>query len=321
MKVIDKDIKEKNFKEIYLLYGKEEFLKKIYKDRLTKSIVNNKMNFDRYEGKNIDINSFIEKAKSLPFFEERRCILIENSTWFIKNKDINFISHLDLILKNTVLVFVEEEIDKRTKFYKEIEKRAYVLELNGLSEGELLSWLNKLLSLEGKKTSKKNLELILEYVGSDMNELKNEIDKLISYSKESEISEEDIKSIISINPKNYIFNMIDAILNEDNKGAIKLYEALLKLRQEPMFILAMISKQFTQLLDIKRLLLENVDRKTIMSYFSIQEYRFNKIFSKIKNISVEKLKTYVKTCVDLDEMIKNGKLSDTLAIEILIVGK
>ena len=84
MKTIDEDIKSRNFKQIYLLYGTEAYLKKQYKDKLKNAMAapDDTMNFTRFEGKNINPKEVIDLAETLPFFADKRVILIEDSGFF-----------------------------------------------------------------------------------------------------------------------------------------------------------------------------------------------------------------------------------------------
>ena len=86
MKSLNEDLKTGNLKQVYLLFGEENYLKKQYKDRLTKAIVSDgdTMNYVYYEGKGIDVKEIISLAETMPFFSERRLIVIENSGLFEK---------------------------------------------------------------------------------------------------------------------------------------------------------------------------------------------------------------------------------------------
>ncbi|MBO5071023.1 MAG: DNA polymerase III subunit delta, partial [Roseburia sp.] len=96
MKTIDEDIRTGNFKQIYLLYGTEGYLKKQYRDKLKTALQGNDgmsgmggfggmggdMNFSAFEGKDTNPKAIIDLAETLPFFADRRVILIENSGFF-----------------------------------------------------------------------------------------------------------------------------------------------------------------------------------------------------------------------------------------------
>ena len=78
------DLKNGVYRRAYLLYGEEPYLLNMYKDRLLKTLADpeDTMNVSRYEGKGINPREIIDLAETLPFFAERRVILIENSGFF-----------------------------------------------------------------------------------------------------------------------------------------------------------------------------------------------------------------------------------------------
>ena len=86
MKSLNEDLKTGKFKQIYLLFGQEAYLKKQYKERFVKAMVpeGDTMNYSSYEGKKTDIKEVIDLAETLPFFSERRLIVFED-TGFFKN--------------------------------------------------------------------------------------------------------------------------------------------------------------------------------------------------------------------------------------------
>ena len=79
MKSLNEDLKTGQFKQIYLLYGEEAYLKKLYKNRFVKAMVpeGDTMNYRYFEGKNTNPKEIIDLAETLPFFAERRLIVLE----------------------------------------------------------------------------------------------------------------------------------------------------------------------------------------------------------------------------------------------------
>ena len=68
MKTLNEDIKTGNFKPVYLLYGEEAYLKKQYRDRITKAIFpdGDTVNYAYYEGKGINPGELIDLAETIP---------------------------------------------------------------------------------------------------------------------------------------------------------------------------------------------------------------------------------------------------------------
>ena len=89
MRNITADIKSGSFKPVYLLYGSEDYLKKWLRDRLKKAIVpdGDTMNYSYFEGKAPDSKAVAEIADTMPFFADRRLVVIENSQFFKTSAD------------------------------------------------------------------------------------------------------------------------------------------------------------------------------------------------------------------------------------------
>ncbi len=149
MKRLKKDIKEKNFKNIYLFYGDEEYLKRIYIDKLKKELVSNEtemMNYDFFEGNTVSVREIIDSAETMPFMSDYRLILIKNSGLFAlgRKEDTALLSdYVNDMPKNTVIVFNEEKIDKRNSFYKIADKKGMCVDFKLPSENELVEFLVK----------------------------------------------------------------------------------------------------------------------------------------------------------------------------------
>ena len=142
MKSLNEDLKTGQLKQIYLLYGEEAYLKKQYKDKLHYAIVppDDTMNYAYYEGKGINAKEVIDLAETLPFFAERRLIILENSGFF-KNASPELSDYIKELPETTSMIFVESEIDKRGKLYKAVKDKGRVVELGRQDESTLLRWI------------------------------------------------------------------------------------------------------------------------------------------------------------------------------------
>ena len=113
MKNIQADIKSGNFKQVYLLYGEEAYLKQQYKQNLVKALNpdGDTMNFNHYEGKGIDVKQLIDLCETMPFFAERRVVLLED-TGFFKNKCEELADYMKELPDYLYLVFAETEVEQ-----------------------------------------------------------------------------------------------------------------------------------------------------------------------------------------------------------------
>ena len=118
---LNNDIKSGTPEQIYLLYGEEAFLRRSYKNRLKELITGgDEMNYAYFEGTGIDVPAVIDLAQTLPFFAERRLIIVENSGWFSGKDASALVKVLEELPETTYLIFCEESIDKRMVFTKKV---------------------------------------------------------------------------------------------------------------------------------------------------------------------------------------------------------
>ena len=119
MKSVLEDIKNQEYKQAYLFFGEEGYLKKQYRNKLLQAW--NTMNESRFEGKGIDVKEVISLGETMPFFSDRRIILLEN-TGFFKNQCPELAEYLNNLPDYLYLLFVEEEVDKRSKMFKSVKQ-------------------------------------------------------------------------------------------------------------------------------------------------------------------------------------------------------
>ena len=113
MKNLNEDLKTGKLKQAYLLYGEENYLKRQYKERITKALLgeDDTMNYAYYEGKGINLKEVIDLAETLPFFAERRLIVFENTGLF-KSAGADLADYIKDLPETTCFLFIETEVDK-----------------------------------------------------------------------------------------------------------------------------------------------------------------------------------------------------------------
>ena len=171
------------FSQCYLLCGEEEYLKRFYREKLTKSILDEdkdgNMNYHYYEGDQATEDVIAEQALCLPFFSDVMLLVIENSNLFKKASSLSVV--FKDLPESTRIIFIEKNIDKRNALYKYIKKEGHVCEINHKQDSELLPWIATYLNQAECRITSRAAKLILSKAGVDMQQLKNELDKLIAF--------------------------------------------------------------------------------------------------------------------------------------------
>ena len=320
VKVLAQDIKTGEFKPVYLICGEEAFLKKSYKNRMKDAMVgDDTMNFHYFEGKGLDLKEIISLADTMPFFGDRRLILIEDSGLFKGSGADALVEYLPQMPDTTCMLFVENEVDKRNRLYKKVKDLGYVAEMERQDARQLGAWAGGILAKEGKKITGRTMELFLSKTGDDMENIRMELEKLISYTLGRDvITDQDVEEICTVRVTNKIFEMVAAIVTRNTRKAMDLYEDLITLREPPMRILFLIARQFNQILQVKELMNQGMEKNGIASKLKMQPFVVGKTMPQAKSFSREQILSYVNLCVDTEEAVKTGRLDERLAVELLI---
>ena len=319
MQTLNQDIKDQTFKRVYLLYGEETFLKNSYKNRLKEAVIgDDTMNFSYFEGKSLDLDELIRIADTMPFFTERRLVLVEDSGFF-KSASEKMLAYLPTMPDTTCLVFVESEVDKRSKLFKKVKELGYAAEMARQDAAQLARWAGNILAKDGRKITSRTMELFLSMTGDDMENIRMELEKLVSYTMWRDvITDADVEEVCTVRVTSKIFDMVAAIVNRQTRKALDLYEDLLTLKEPPMRILFLIARQFNQLMQVKELMGRGLDRGAIASKLKMQPFVVWKIMPQARQFTKEQILSYVNLCVDVEEAVKSGRLQDRLAVELLI---
>lgn len=322
MQTLNQDIKTGEFKRFYLLFGEEEFLKQSYKKRLREAIAgDDTMNYNYFEGKGLDVRELISLANTMPFFSEKRLILVEDSGFFKAASDELAEAMAD-IPDTTCMVFVESAVDKRNRLYKKVKELGYAAELKKQDASQLARWAAGILARNGRKITAATMELFLEKTGDDMETISSELEKLISYTMGREVvTAEDVEAVTTVQVTNKIFEMVNAIVKGKTGTAMDLYEDLLTLKEPPMRILFLIARQFNQLFLAKELVDSGADRSAIASKLKVPPFVAGKLMPQARSFTREQIVGCVEACVEAEEAVKTGRLGDRMAVELMIVRK
>lgn len=321
MKNIIKDIENNELKRVYLVYGEEKYLVRNIKHRLIDGVISkdDTMNLSKFTGKDCTAKAIIEIADTLPFFAEQRLVLIEDSGWMKSGND-EIAEYMKRIPETTVILFVESEVDKRNKVYKQVKSVGYICECSRMNRSELSKWVLVRLNKEHKRITKENMNYLLDKLGNDMDNITSEVDKLVSYTLGREVIEtEDIDKVCISEITGRIFDMVDAIGNKNQRKALDLYYDLIAVREAPMKILYMLARQFNIMFQVKEMSEKGIPAAEIAKNMGMQNFIVNKTLSQCKNFKMSVIKNAVNYCLKLEEAVKLGNMNDKMAVELIIV--
>ena len=321
MKRVLQHIKEQKYQNLYLFYGKEKYLVAQTRDKLKEALIpsGDTMNYSYFEGKKTDIQEILELIQTMPFFNDYRLLVLDQTELGKKSND-DFLNALKEMPETTILLIIEDDVDKRSKIYKYINKEGCAVSFETPKEKDLVLWVAQMLKKEQKKMTQKDIQLFLYKTGQDMFTIKNELEKLISYTKGREvIGAEDLEALTTAQTTNQIFVMLEAIAKKQRDTVLKLYYDLIELKESPFGILALLVRQCNQLLQTQSLLKAGKSQGDMAKELKVPPFVAGKLKQQVRLFKREELYEMIKKCAATDEGIKTGKITDRIGVELLLV--
>lgn len=321
MKKLAEEIKSGQLKQVYVLYGEEAYLRNQYRDRLKEALLGggDPMNLHCFEGKDVRAGDVIDLAETLPFLAERRVIVLENSGLFAHGGE-DLAAYLSAPAETASFVFVESAVDKRSRLYKAATARGRAIEFATQDEAVLKRWILGFLKKENKNITERDLNLFLDKTGSDMENIRGELEKLLCYCMDADvITAQDIEEICTKQVSSQIFDMINAVAERRQETAMALYYDLLTLKEPPMRILYLITRQFNLLLQVKELKNKGYGAAAIGEKVGLAGFIAKKYAAQAAKFREADLRRALTDCVETEEAVKTGRMNDVMSVELLIV--
>ena len=316
---IKEQIKTGKLNRFQLIYGEERYMIRYYKKNIIKCLQmeEDEMNCSFYEGSGIDVYSLVDAAQTLPFFADCRLLVIENSGFFKSANDLT--DYLDDLPETTYLLFVEKEVDKRNRLYKYIQRNGCLTEAKAESEQTLIQWVAAYFKSAGKSVTKNTVLFFLNKVGTNMELLIMEMEKLISYAYNKDVIEvSDIEMICTQQMASRIFEMVDAVAEGNQRRAMLLYNDLLALKEPPTRILYLFIRHVNQMLQVKEEEKRQISGSEIAKKVGVPPFAVRKLSQQARYFSREQLIQMLVQGTKFEEAVKTGNLTDQLAVELFI---
>jgi DNA polymerase III subunit delta len=324
-----KELKQKKFSPIYLLYGNENFLINKTKDLIIQEAIQEEeveFNLSIYDLEDTPVETVIEDCETIPFFGERKIVIAHHPLFLTSEKGKDKVEHnlkifeqyIENPVPTTILVLIApyEKLDERKKLTKALKKHARTLQATGLSEKEIKQWIREQVSENGNEMTNDGVELLYQYVGPNLTLLHNELEKLFLYCEQQIIDDEVVHLLVAKSLEDNIFALVDQVIQRNLDKALEIYYDLLKQNEEPIKILAVIASQLRFIYEVKTLLHKGYGEKQIASILKVHPYRVKLTIPKAKNFEEKRILAMVNYLADLDYKLKSGYGNKEKLIEL-----
>jgi len=322
----------------YILYGQDDFSLNQAVEKIKADLGDREMlatSTTNLEGQHLTLSELRNKCGAAPFLCSHRLVIVDGLLGRFevkqsrprsgKGKSKNGLgewegldSYIKQMPETTVLVLVDEEVKGHNPLLKKLSPLAELRTFPLLRGKDLKAWIRQRVKGEGGDITPQAVDLLAELIGGDLWAMNGEIQKLLLYSQERPISEDDVRQLVSHVQEANIFAMVDAVAEGRTELAQKILHRLYHEGMAPTYILVMITRQF-RLIAQARDLGKGLSRLQIQDRLGLKSsYSLDKTLGQAKLYDFEGVKRAYDKLLETDLAIKTGKYSDKLALELLV---
>ena len=330
---LEKELKAGKLNSIYLLYGEELFLLENSLKRI-KNIFGECIKGINYI--NIDETNYTELIQDIetPAFGYEKKLIIARNTGLLKKdgkrknveleksreKLIEYLNkNIDRIKESVVLVFVEENADNKKELYKVIDKNGVVCNFEYQKPIQLEKRIKAICNGYEVKIDDSTLRYFIECCGTNMQDLINEIRKLIEYAgKGGKILKEDIDELSIKKLESVIFDLTDSLGKKDTAKALQVLKNLIYAKEPLQKILITLYNHFKKIYFTKLALKYEKDIISSLDLKPNQTFLVNKYKQQAGYFTEYELKQILQKLRDLDYEYKNGLIDLQIGMESIL---
>lgn len=294
---------------IYILYGKDQSMvsKKIAVIKKKHQI---EENVNRYDALTDPMANVLADLDTFSIFDDSKMIVVDHCTFLSSKNTTEYDVDPFLVRKDTdvilVLICPSDKLDGRKKKVKELSECSTLYSCVALDEKSQKIFVQEQLKEYGLKVDYKTLDWMTARMGLDPLCIENEIEKISIYSKNPTF--EDVKVLLTVEPMNDIFKMVDAFFAQNGILLLAYYRNFRKLNMQPVAIVALLASQIRFLFQVRVLMDASMAQDGIAKALKANPYRVKINMQKAMRFTSEALLHHLSLLACFDQEMKMGKV-------------
>ena len=305
---------------VYLVQGKEPYLQELARKVFLETIVapeDQDLNVGRFNMEEVSIQTAIQDAESVPFFGERRLVLVDNPSFFTGEKEKKSMDHqlerlqayLENPMESSVMVFFApyDKLDQRKKIVIQLKKVAVLLDASELTERDVKQYIQDSLRNHQYTIQEEALETLLVKTQYSLTNSMKELDKLMIASIDTKmIPLELVESLVAKTLEQNIFELGESILKKEGVKALQIYHDMLLQKEDPLKMNAILLGQFRLLIQVSYLKREGYQEPEIQKTLGVHPYRVKIALQQSRRFGLPLLEKAFMQLVDTEYALKTS---------------
>lgn len=328
-----RELQEGKIRPFYCLYGTEMYRMNDFAERLVNQVVEREhqdMAVVRFDTSEHPLDAVLDEAETLPFLVPLKIVIVKDNVLFASGKESAKIEHrperlaayLQQPSDTTVLVFIVPhlKLDERKKLVKSVKALDADVHFAPLSAEELLSWVARRAEKQGRRMNPDAADELVRRVGTDMQTLAAETDKLCLYAgADGVVTVASVCELVPVAAEQNVFRLTEELAALRTENVMGLYHDLLKQREEPIKLTALLVRQFRNMLHVKELGGQGYSPQQMAGQLGLHPYAVKITSEQARKFSSERLAKLLAELAELDYAMKTGQVDKTLGLELFLL--
>lgn len=288
-----------------------------------------------FEGNSLSAGEFRMVVNAMPFLAPVRLIIVKGLLARFKksettgkkkktkeNQESEVTEMADIIRNSppsTVLILMETELLKSNPLFKELEQDLKMENFPPPNKPQVKEWIGQRVTRRGGHITPPAINLLAQYIGSDLWTAAAEVEKLTLYAGNRPINEDDVRLLVGNAQEASIFNLVDGIFEQRLKNAAAALESLKSGGVSSGYIITMIARQLRFVIQIKDMKSRGVKDTDIRQQLGLtNDFVWQKTVQQAGRQSFARFKEIYTQLLETDVAIKTGRLDEITAIDLLV---
>lgn len=307
---------------VYLLYGEDNYLKNEFVKKAKKSFGELQLGINYIQIDESNVNNVISDIETPAFGYERKMIIVKNANLMQKKNAISdklseYLNDADKqILDSIELIIVEDSVEKNALF-NTISEIGMIKEFNEQKISQLITKVKSISAAYGVQIQENVAQYFIECTGTNMEDIINEIRKLIEYAgKGGTIKKEDIDRLTIKKSESVIFDLTDNLGKKNIHEAINVLHDLIYAKEPVQKILVMLYNHFKKLYIVQLSNGQNVAQNLKLK--PNQTFLVSKYQNQAKFFTQDEIRNLLNEFMYIDEASKSGNLDINVGLESVL---
>ncbi len=278
-------------------------------------------NFDKFSGKELQAADVLDQAQTMPFLSKWRLLVVTNIHETPAAVQKQMVSYLAAPNPSTCLVMTATKLDSRTKFAQALKKSGDIVQFWKLFERDLPQWVSRRAKHYGYNMPLQTAAYLAEVVGNELRQLDNELKKVFAYANEKALTTDIVEKVVGDVRERNIFELVDAVGSGNVINALRILNQLLIEGEQPLKILALVTRQFRLLWKTKASLSEHksLSARQIATNIGVSPRTAENLLRQVRRFSQVTLKKGIKRLYAVDLALKSSTNSPKVLLEDLFI--